>query len=102
MLILGKSPGGYDVVESQTKIEGCYTLFVDGTFILCSQKKKTCNHLFTTQEVQKKAGFDTDGVLLKKCRDCGVITSRISIPRFPMFPFYRPYLPMMERQKRRK
>ena len=72
---------GYDVVESRTKIEGCYTLFVDGTFYTLQSEEKTCNHLFTTQEVQKKAGFDTDGVLLKKCRDCGVITSRISIPR---------------------
>ncbi len=72
---------GYDVVESRTKIEGCYTLFVDGTFYTLQSEEKTCNHLFTTQEVQKKAGFDTDGVLLKKCRDCGVITSRMSIPK---------------------
>ena len=61
---------GYDVVESRTKIEGCYTLFVDGTFYTLQSEEKTCNHLFTTQEVQKKAGFDTDGVLLKKCAGC--------------------------------
>lgn len=72
---------GYDVVESRTKIEGCYTLFVDGTFYTLQSEEKTCHHLFTTQEVQKKAGFDTDGVLLKKCRDCGVIISRITIPK---------------------
>ena len=62
---------GYDVVESRTKIEGCYTLFVDGTFYTLQSEEKTCNHLFTTQEVQKKAGFDTDGILLKKCREQG-------------------------------
>jgi hypothetical protein len=36
---------GYDVVESRTKIEGCYTLFVDGTFYTLQSEEKTCNHL---------------------------------------------------------
>ena len=73
---------GYEVVENRTKLDGYYTFYVDGlSYTLKANETETCHHLFTTQEVQKKAGFDTDGVLLKKCRDCGVIISRITIPK---------------------
>ena len=72
---------GYDVVESRTKIEGCYTLFVDGTFYTLQSEEKDLQSFIYDTGSAEKAGFDTDGVLLKKCRDCGVITSRISIPK---------------------